>query len=147
MANQATVSISHFGICCSDVQRSADFYSEALGFELAVSIDNLGSPFDILMELPGAELSVRQMKCGEVTIELIGYPQGEVVGSAERRPTNQLGFTHMTLVVDDVDAVAARIAQCGGTVHAQTRIDSHFGPIVFCTDPDGVRIELMQPPG
>jgi hypothetical protein len=32
-------------------------------------------------------------------------------------------------------------------VHAETRIDSPIGPLLFCTDPDGVRIELMQGAG
>lgn len=146
-ANQPAISISHIGICCSDVERSANFYVEALGFEMAHAIDNLGAPFDALMELPGATLNVRQMKCGDVTIELVGYEDVEVTGSGERQPVNRLGFSHMTLKVDDVDAVAARIEQCGGKIHAQTRIDSHFGPILFCSDPDGVSIELMQPPG
>jgi predicted enzyme related to lactoylglutathione lyase len=59
---------------------------------------------------------------------------------------NQLGFTHMTLIVDDIEAAIARVVEFGGQVHAETRIDSPYGPIVFCTDPDGVRVELMQPP-
>jgi predicted enzyme related to lactoylglutathione lyase len=67
-----------------------------------------------------------------------------VSGSAERVPMNQRGFTHMTLMVDDLEATAARIREFGGKVHAETRIDSPFGPLLFCTDPDGVRIELME---
>jgi predicted enzyme related to lactoylglutathione lyase len=54
------------------------------------------------------------------------------------------GFTHMTLVVDDIDAAVTRICEFGGSVHEETRITSPFGPLLFCTDPDGVRIELMR---
>ena len=147
MDPQPGITISHIGICTSDIETSIKFYTEALGFEIAVSIDELGPPFDTLMELPGTTLSVRQLRSGDFTLELIGYPGGEVVGAAERRPMNMLGFTHITLRVDDLDAVASRIAQCGGRVLSETRVESHFGPIIFCTDPDGVRIELMQPAG
>ena len=145
MNQKPSVSFSHIGICTSDIERSVAFYTQALGFELLHAIDDLGPPFDTLMELPGTKLAVRQLRCGDVTIELIGYAVGEVVGSIDRKAMNRLGFTHMTLKVDDVDAIAALITQHGGKVHPETRIDSHFGPILFCTDPDGVRIEVMQP--
>ena len=145
MNEAASVSISHIGICVADVERSVRFYTEALGFVLERSIEEIGPPFDTLTELPGVTCSAHYVTCGEIKIELIGYPGGGVVGSAERRPMNQLGFTHMTLVVDDVDAVASRVIQFGGQAHAETKIESPFGQMIFCTDPDGVRIELMPP--
>jgi predicted enzyme related to lactoylglutathione lyase len=64
---------------------------------------------------------------------------------------NKLGLTHLSLRVDDLDAVAADIARFGGTVLDDTRttIDFHGARLdfVYCTDPNGVRIELMQLPG
>jgi glyoxylase I family protein len=64
-----------------------------------------------------------------------------------RRPVNQLGLTHLNFRVDDVDAVAARLRDLGGTVLEHTR--TTFGPemdFLYCTDPDGTRIELMKLP-
>jgi predicted enzyme related to lactoylglutathione lyase len=147
MSRQAAVSFSHLAICTGDLERSLTFYTEGLGFVLAHAIEELGPPFDTLMELPGTTCSVRQLTCGEVMVELIGYPGSEVEGPAERRPMNRRGLTHITLKVDDIDAVAAQVVKYGGSVHEETRIDSAFGPILFCTDPDGVRIELIQPAG
>ncbi len=147
MSQQPAAALSHIGICTSDLERSLRFYTEALGFTLERSIDEIGAPFDQLTELPGIPCRVHYVKSGGATIELIGYPNGDASGSRERRPMNQLGFTHMTLIVGDIDAVAAKVVQYGGQLHAQTRIDSAFGPIVFCTDPDGVRIELFQAAG
>jgi len=57
---------------------------------------------------------------------------------------NQLGLTHLSFRVDDLEAVAQKIEEMGGTVHTGTR--TTFGPtldFIYCTDPDGVRIELM----
>jgi predicted enzyme related to lactoylglutathione lyase len=53
----------------------------------------------------------------------------------------------MTLLVDDIDAAVERVVKYGGQVHPETAIDSPFGAMVFCTDPDGVRIELVQSAG
>lgn len=147
MSEPLDVRISHIGLCTSDLEHSLRFYTEALGFVLDRSIDDIGSPYDSLMELPGVRCRVHYVKCGAVTMELIGYPGIGVTGSAERRPMNQLGFTHMTLLVDDIDAAVERVVKYGGQVHPETAIDSPFGPMVFCTDPDGTRIELVQSAG
>ena len=140
----ANVTIRHIGICVADIERSSRFYMGALGFTAVMQVTEIGAPFDALIEQPGATLRVQQLRCGDVTIELLGFAGTEVSGTAERVPMNQRGFTHMTLMVDDLEATAARIQEFGGKVHAETRIDSPFGPLVFCTDPDGVRIELME---
>lgn len=139
-----TTVVSHIGICTSDLERSLRFYTEALGFVIDRSIDEIGAPYDQLMELPGVVCRVHYIKCGAVTIELIGYRDHPVRGSVQRRPMDQLGFTHLTLIVDDVDSVAERVEQLGGSLHPTTRVESPLGPMVFCTDPDGVRIELIQ---
>jgi len=144
MSATPTAVMSHIGICTADLAKSLDFYTRALGFVHERSIDEIGPPFDQLTELPGVACKVHYVTCGPVRIELIGYPGSSVLGSRERRPMNQLGFTHMTLLVDDLDAALERVRAWGGEVHASTRIDSDYGPIVFCTDPNGVRIELMQ---
>lgn len=147
MSQSPTVTLSHIGICTSDLEQSLRFYTEALGFTLDRSIDEIGAPFDQLTELPGIPCRVHYVKSGGITIELIGYPNTDVLGSSERRPMNQRGFTHMTLIVDNIDAVVERVLKFGGQVHPQTKIDSQFGPIIFCTDPDGVRVELFQAAG
>lgn len=142
----ASVSIKHIGICCDDIHLSSRFYREALGFEELMPVTEIGAPFDALLELPGAKLEIQQLRCGDATIELLGYTNTAVTGSADRRPMNQLGLTHITLAVSDVDAVANRISELGGTAHPETLVDSPFGRILFCSDPNGVRIELMQAP-
>ncbi len=147
MSQLPAIAISHIGLCSADLDRSLRFYTEGLGFTLERSIDEIGAPFDQLMELPGSRCRVHYVKLGGVMLELIGYLDGGVTGSAQRRPMNQLGFTHLTLIVGDIKAVAERVVAFGGQLHAETRVDSPFGPIVFCTDPDGVRIELFQAAG
>ena len=147
MSKSPVISVSHLGICTADLEQSARFYTEALGFTLDRSIDGIGAPFDQLTELPGSTCNVRYVKSGALTLELIGYPALAVTGSDQRRPMNQLGFTHLTLIVDDLAAVVARVQQFGGRHHPETHVDSPYGPVVFCTDPNGVRIELLQPAG
>jgi lactoylglutathione lyase len=137
---------SHFGICVSDLERSLRFYCEGLGFEPGQS-HSLGAEFGPLMEVESPKLESRFIRRDGVSIELLWFAQPGHVGPAERRPMNQLGLTHLSFRVDDVEASAARLERLGGTVHTHTR--STFAPtldFVYCTDPDGVRIELMRLP-
>ena len=145
MSQRQAVTISHIGVCTSNLERSVRFYTEALGFVVHHKIEDVGPPFDKLSELPGLKVSAHFLKCGHVTVELLGYDNPGVTGSADRRPMNQLGITHMSFAVDDIDAIIDRIAEFGGNVLWETRVNSPAGPMIFCTDPDGVRIELLRP--
>jgi glyoxylase I family protein len=147
-----TAAFSHVGLCVSDLARSIRFYAEGLGFEVAESW-TVGADYGTLMELPDVELTSQFLRRDGMAIELLSYASPGVVGPAERRPVNQLGLTHFCFRVDDVDAVADRLRDLGGTVHEHTRTtfpDATGAPqmdFVYCTDPDGTRIELMRLPG
>jgi glyoxylase I family protein len=141
------VSMSHVGICVSDLERSLAFYCQGLGFEL-VDSHAVGPEFAALMEVEGVELESRMIAQGGVTLELLSFTEPGCTGQGGRRPMNRLGLTHLSLRVGDVEEVAASIERFGGTVVAGTRTTFDLGEaaldFVYCTDPDGVRIELMD---
>ncbi len=142
--------LSHFGICVSDLERSLKFYTEALGFELTASY-TVGSEFGTLMEVAGdVVLQSRFIKKDGMQIELLRFDSPGFDGDGTRRPVNRLGLTHLSLWVDNVDRMADRIRTFGGTVleHTRSRFParpgaSTGGDFLYCTDPDGIRIELM----
>jgi catechol 2,3-dioxygenase-like lactoylglutathione lyase family enzyme len=55
------------------------------------------------------------------------------------RAMNEPGLTHVSVSVDDIDAVADRVADYGGTVVEGTNI----GVGLFVRDPDGQLLELL----
>ena len=148
--NTTATTFSHFGICVSDLERSLRFYCEALGFSAAES-HVVGDEFGRLMELEGVSLRSQFVRRDAVAIELLQYTSPDVIGEPVRRPLNQLGLTHLSVRVDDVDAVAAMVERLGGMVVTGTRTTFDLSgttlDFVYCTDPDGVRIELMRIPG
>jgi catechol 2,3-dioxygenase-like lactoylglutathione lyase family enzyme len=145
-----TLSFSHLGICVSDLDRSLRFYCEGLGFEQVAS-HRVGAEFSGLIEVEDVALESRMLARDGVTIELLGFVSPGHVGDGGRRPMNQLGLTHLSLRVDDVDGVASTIVGLGGTVVRGTRTTLDMPgarlDFLYCTDPDGVRIELMDLPG
>jgi catechol 2,3-dioxygenase-like lactoylglutathione lyase family enzyme len=143
------LTFSHVGICVSDLDRSLRFYCEGLGFEPAQA-HTVGGEFGRLMEVDDVVLQSRFVHRDGVSLELLHFDSPGHSGGSERRPMNQLGITHLSLRVDDLDHVAHVIESFGGRVVTSTR--TTLGPsdnpldFVYCTDPDGVRIELMHLP-
>jgi lactoylglutathione lyase len=143
------LTFSHVGICVSDLERSLRFYCEGLGFEPAQA-HTVGREFGQLMEVDDVVLQSRFVYRDGVSLELLHFDSPGHSGGSERRPMNQLGITHLSLRVDDLDHVARVIESLGGRVVTSTR--TTLGPsdnpldFVYCTDPDGVRIELMRLP-
>ena len=146
-ASKAGISVSHIGICVSDLDASLRFYCEGLGFVEGASHD-VGQEFAALMEVDAVRLRSRMIARDGVTIELLGFDAPGVTGDGSRRPMNMLGLTHLSLRVGDVEGTAATIEALGGTVVRETRTTFAFGEstldFLYCTDPDGVRIELMD---
>jgi len=138
---------SHFGICVNDLGRSLRFYCDALGFEKAES-HGIGTEFAALMELPGVSVTSQFIRRGSTAIELLAFHEPAPFGPRERRAVNQFGLTHLSFRVRDVAGTVARILELGGAVvePSRTLIDFGGSPLefVYCTDPDGVRVELMD---
>jgi glyoxylase I family protein len=139
---------SHFGLCVSDLERSLRFYCDGLGFVPAEGYDLDEQMLDGLeraLEIAGpVKLRSQMITNGELKIELLHFAEPAPTGepSAQR---NQLGFTHLSMFVDDVDLVSARLAELGGRVLDGTRAQLGY-EVVFVADPDGARVELMAPP-
>lgn len=140
--------LSHAGICVSDLERSLRFYCEALGFRPA-EVYEVGDEFGRLMELDGVSLRSQFIESDAgLRLELLYFASPVPDGARTRRPLNRFGLSHLSFHVDDVGAVAEKIRRCGGEVHEHTRTTlgkSGGAPdFVYCSDPDGTRIELMK---
>jgi catechol 2,3-dioxygenase-like lactoylglutathione lyase family enzyme len=143
MGTDGQVSFSHVGICVRDLDRSLRFYTEGLGFEHQATHDLDGTYADAL-EVPGVKAfkSVFLSK-GTTSIELLAYDEPPAEGTPSSR-RNLLGLTHLSFWVADPDATAASLVAAGGTLIESTRTKGDGTYLLFCADPDGTRVELMQ---
>jgi catechol 2,3-dioxygenase-like lactoylglutathione lyase family enzyme len=142
--------IGHIGICVSDMERSLHFWRHGLGFEILREFEFRGSSWRRVLELDELELRSKIIRRDHMTLELLHFVKPGYVGPAERRPMNQLGFTHIAVWVSDLDAAAKRVQEYGGAIVQSTYTTFDHpklqGKWVICTDPDGIRVELLQYP-
>ena len=143
-------SFSHFTLCVSDMARSMRFYCDALGFT-PIEHFALGNEVGKLMEID-ADLQFRAqyLRLSDVRLELFVFTRPQTQEAGPRRPMHTIGYTHLAVRVDDLDAAVERVTRHGGTVLPGTRTKvamPGFDPeIIYCLDPDGLRVELLSMP-
>jgi catechol 2,3-dioxygenase-like lactoylglutathione lyase family enzyme len=143
--------IGHIGFCVSDLDRSVRFWCDGLGFEIIKEFEFYGGSWKKVLELDDSlDLQTRIIRRDHMTLEIMHFRKPGHSGDGERRPMNKLGFTHLAIWVRDIDEVAQRIVEYGGAIVEETRtVFDHpkiQGKWLICTDPDGIRLELVEYP-
>lgn len=132
------VAFNHLGQCVTDLDRSRRFYVEVLSFAVEQEIQPPDDPSSQLLRLSKPlGLTALYLRRDGLVLELLHFAGGNA--PARERVMNEPGLTHVSLSVDDVDAVCAKVPEYGGEVLSDTNIG--FG--VFIRDPDGQLVELL----
>jgi lactoylglutathione lyase len=126
--------LHHAGVTVSDLAASTAFYEEMFGARVALRVDE-------------DEFSLVLLELANAFVELLEYrPPGR---RGLERHESDVGAGHFALQIDDVVDAHARLVARGVDFEAPPmRIPD--GPsegyvITFCLDPDGNRVELIQP--
>jgi glyoxylase I family protein len=140
---------SHVGVCVTDLARSLAFYRDSLGFTEQYRFE-LPPRLAPIMELDDARGTSVFLERDGFRLELLAFDAPEVTGDGARRAMNQRGITHFGLRVRDFDGTVQALRDAGVNVIEHTRVDlsdpdtGATGSWVFVTDPDGVRVEIME---
>lgn len=143
--------IGHIGICVTDLDRSVRFWCDGLGFEVLRQSAFKGESWRRILEIDGdMDLQTRIIRRDHMTLELLHFVVPGHEREPVRAPMNRLGFTHIAVWVKDIDAMAARVTEYGGSIVEETRVTFDHprlqGRWLICTDPNGVRVELVEYP-
>lgn len=143
---RAGTAVSHVGVCVSDLGAALRCWCEGFGFELAEGYDlddTLLPGLAEALEVPSpVALRSQMIRLGELRVELLVFGSSTVGTPSVRR--DQLGLTHVSLRVADLDAAIDRAVGHGATLLNATRRNLGGVELVFLADPDGTRVELMQ---
>jgi catechol 2,3-dioxygenase-like lactoylglutathione lyase family enzyme len=135
---------SHLAVSVADLVRAQEFYCEVFGFAAAPAYRSAGRRVAALMESEATSFSGAFLRLGDVLVELLAYDPPLLPERSPRRP-DEVGYAHVSLLVDDVDAVAEAAQARGGAL--RTRFEHTFADgrttIAFVLDPDGNRVELI----
>lgn len=149
MAGFTVLATNHTSFTVSDLDRSVDFFTKALGFSLVHRGRRDPEMIATVVGVPGADIEVAYIQGPGHRLELIQYHGPAERGRVESRPCDT-GFAHVAYDVDDIDAALAAAAPYGFRPLNAPQ-DLHHGPnaggrVVYTRDEDGVTVEYIQPP-
>jgi catechol 2,3-dioxygenase-like lactoylglutathione lyase family enzyme len=145
------VGAHHTSFTVADLDRSVAFLRDLLGLELLFVREIRDDYFGRIVGLPGCAVRAALLRIpgSGHHVEVLEYllPRG-----AEHRPRPcDPGSSHLALLVDDVPALYQHLRPKGiAFVGEPVRIEAgpnRGGYGVYLRDPNGILIELFQPPG
>lgn len=141
----------HIGLTVADLERSAGFWSALLGVEPGPVEQLRGPQLGRLVGYPRAHIDRCWLTLpGGLSLELLQYLEPDEAGY--ETGTAHPGNVHVCLAVDDLPSAHAHAEACGAVaVTGGGWVEVPAGPqagarIAYLRDPDGVTIELFQPP-
>ena len=142
------------GVFVSDVDKSAKFYTDAIGFK---EIDGFMVPGDFCKEAgltDNKDLSIRVFVLGEdesaTKLKLMTVPGVETKKGANEYVHSQHGFRYLTLMINDTTAALKRLEKLGVKPIAKGPVGLPKGLpqgvyLTVVRDPDGNLVELVGP--
>jgi catechol 2,3-dioxygenase-like lactoylglutathione lyase family enzyme len=139
----------------SDVDRSKNFYTQALSFQPISDITVEGQEYSDLEGVPEANIRIVGLQLGEERIELMQYLNIKGKPIPGDSQSNDLWFQHMAIAVSDMDRAYAHlqsfltesISVSPQTIPPSNEASAGVRAFKF-KDPDGHDLELIWfPPG
>jgi catechol 2,3-dioxygenase-like lactoylglutathione lyase family enzyme len=146
-----TQRLHHTGYTVSDLDRSLRFYRDLLGCEVIAEQEKEGGYLAAIVGYPDAHVRMAHLRApsGEHVIELFQYvtPEGVAVGIEPRN----IGASHLCFLVADLADVYDRLRSAGVDTFVSPPVEvdtgiNRGGSGVYLRDPDGITVELFQPP-
>ena len=123
--------ILHTMLRVGDLDRSIEFYTEALGMELLRRSDYPGGRFTLAFLGYGDEASTAVLELTH-NWDTSSYDLGD-------------GFGHIAIAVEDIMGACARVRDHGGRVVREPGPMKHGTTVIaFAEDPDGYKIEFIE---
>jgi len=136
----------HVTLSVRDLATARRFFA-LLDFREEGAVVIQGPPFDEFLGVPGIVADhvtlVLDGSDPRMEVQLLHYRQPPPVEEPGIRDLHRLGLNHICFAVDDIEAVAAKLAAAGFRPRNRT-MDFRHCRLVFIDGPEGVTVELSQ---
>ena len=136
----------HVTIVVRDTEEAKSFFA-LLGFVEQQRVVISGEQFSTYMGIPGIEAEHVTLALPHTTphleVQLLRYRHPQPIVDPDVLKLNKLGFNHICLAVDDIDAEVQRLSANGVRIRNEI-MQFHDRKLVFLCGPEGVTVELAQ---
>lgn len=134
--------LHHVSFVVADLDRSIAFY-EPFGFRVHDRWAEGPDKCAVGLGVPEADIELVQLVGAGFMLEFIQY---KASGGGDVSAVNDLGNAHIAFRVRDIEKAAAALRAYGTTLISDVQYDPTATWLQF-EDPDGIRVELIGPPG
>ena len=143
-------SLHHTGLTVRDLDASLRFYRDLLGMDVVMEQEKQGGYLAAIVGYEGAHVRMAHLAFdGDGhRLELFEYLEPPPRGDAGE--PRDVGVTHVCLLVPDLEPLYRRLEEAGVDFYSQPIAvdtgENAGGYGVYLRDPDGITLELFQPP-
>ena len=134
----------HFGIVVRNLETSIAFYQD-LGLKITKQMDESGEHIDKMLSLTDVNVTTVKMSAPETDtlIELLHY-KNPIPKEIERK-INDFGPSHLAFTVKNLSENYKKLSEKGIKFFSEPQLSPDNSVlVVFCNDPDGIPIELVE---
>ena len=137
--------MEHVGVVVDDLAAATAFFVE-LGLEVQGGGSVEGDWVDRVVGLEGVQVDYAMVKTpdGHGGLELIKFHAPSGPRGDGHAPANTPGIRHLAFVVDDVDAVLARLRARGGELVGEVENYKDVFRLCYVRGPQGIIVELAE---
>jgi catechol 2,3-dioxygenase-like lactoylglutathione lyase family enzyme len=137
--------MDHVGIVVDDLAAATEFFVE-LGLELQGDGTVEGRWVDRIVGLEGVrtDFAMLQTPDGNGRLELVRFHSPPTEGDNRHAPANTRGIRHIAFVVEDIDAVVARLRARGAELVGEVERYEDIFLLCYVRGPEGIIIELAE---
>ena len=137
--------IDHIGINVTDLAAAKAFFLD-FGLELQGEGEAEGELLENIVALKDAKTAFAFLRTpdGEATIELIQYQRPLDQNGIQKTSANTLGIRHIAFVVEDIEAIVAKLKRNGTEIFSEIQNAEGFYKLCYVRGPEGIIIELAE---
>ncbi len=139
------VSFHHAGIVVPDLDQGVAFYQALLGLKEASRFAwDQSSNVESVIDLRDSAAKAAMLEGDGFNIEIFEYSAPAQKGDPAADRACDPGVRHIAFQFDDIEAAGKRLIDAGGTMHHEP-VNLGGTWAIYCRDPFGNIVELMQP--
>ncbi len=137
--------IDHVSVIVNDLTAAKEFFLE-LGLEVEGEAEMEGEWLDRVVGLKGTRTALAYMRApdGQAALELVKFYSPSDEAGIQRSSANTLGIRHIAFVVDDIDAIVAKLKKNGQEIFSEVQTYEDTYKLCYVRGPEGIILELAE---
>jgi catechol 2,3-dioxygenase-like lactoylglutathione lyase family enzyme len=137
--------VRHLGIVVSDLDRALHFYQDLLGLKVSKRMDEEGGYLSLITGLENARVTTVKLAADDGNLVELLYFHSHPRRSPQAREFCEVGASHVSFTVDDIDADYLRLSNAGVEFNSPPQLSPDgYAKVAFCRDHDQTLVELVQ---